>query len=328
LIQAEEWAMDEFDYDPDEEDEDHKLHWEEEAEESVNEALTDIEFDHERGLVRIGDDDEWHSPDDLDSIVTGLAELYDEQWYANVPFESGSAVFESDSITYAGERLADVGITDFFEKVTQKRPRKFVLVLTERSESGILLPTDSVLPLQGLGLFTSDQIAELQELINSSSCKESDLQKFFQKHPQFLSRWDLPAILPQVHLPRSDDGDLIPDFLLCSPERHRAALVDLKLPGEKLVRRQKNRLRWSGAIVEAKAQLTEYRRWFDDPSHRQLLLPQAGMQIYRPSLAVIIGRFSEFADPLDRQKLNDDMQDIEIITYDEISDWAEKRKVD
>jgi hypothetical protein len=319
--------MDEFDYDRDCEDEEHRFHWEEEAEESVRRALEEVEFDNERGLVRIGDSDEWLGPDDYEAVRFNLMELYDEKWYANVPFESGSAVFESDSMTYAEESLTDAGVVDFFEKVTQRRPTEFVLLLAERSESGIVMPTDSVLPLQGLGLFTSEEIVELQELIDSPACKENDLQKFFEKHPHFFSRWDCPLIHSQIRLPQGDGGDLIPDFLLCNPERHRAALVDLKLPQAKLVRRQKNRVRWSGAVAEAKAQLTTYRRWFQEQAHRQLLLPNAGMEVYRPSLAVIIGRFSEFEDPLDRQKLAEEMPDIEVVTYDEISDWAERRKV-
>ena len=34
-------------------------------------------------------------------------EAYDEAWYANVPFEGGEAVFESDSQSEVGEALDD-----------------------------------------------------------------------------------------------------------------------------------------------------------------------------------------------------------------------------
>ena len=304
---------------------DHRFHWEEEAEEAVEHIIGEVEFDNEKGRIRIGE--EWLGFKDLESLETHLMEVYDEHWYANVPFESGSAVFQSDPLTYAQERMADEGVYDFFERFAEGRPPRFVLVVAEERDSGILLPQDSVINLQDLGLFTSDEIAEFKELIASPKCRENDLQRFFEEHPHFLSRWDCPGIHSQVWLPRPEKGPLMPDFILCHPKHHKAATVDLKLPLPKLVRRQKNRERWRNPVYEARAQLLRYRDWFDETANREQLHSRVGMEIYKPSLAVVIGRCSEFQNALERQRLVADMPDVEMITYDEIAAWAERRRL-
>ncbi len=52
-----------------------------------------------------------------------------------------------------------------------------------------------------------------------------------------------------------------------------------------------------------------------------------GMEIYEPRLAVIIGRSSWFLDEFDRQRLQADNPDIEVVTYDDIADFAKQRRV-
>jgi len=307
------------------EDEDRRFHWEVAAEEAVERAIGRVEFDEQKGLVRIGD--EWLGFNDIELLETHLMELYDEQWYANVPFESGSAVFESDALTYAQERLADEGVFDFFQSISQGRARRFVLVIAEERDSGLVVPQNSLIALQDFGLFTSDDIAELRELVSSPKCRESDLQRFFEKHPHLLSRWAHPSIHPQIHLPRAEKGPLIPDFILCSPEHHKAAIVDLKLPLSKVVRHQKNRNRWANPVAEARAQLLRYRDWFDETANREQLRSRVGMEIYKPSLAVVIGRCAAFRNAFERQQLVADMPDVEIVTYDEILAWAERRRI-
>jgi hypothetical protein len=149
------------------------------------------------------------------------------------------------------------------------------------------------------GSVTPCELMELEDLINDPRVKESsDLQHFFEEHPQFFRRWDHRTVHAHVLLTREEAGPLIPDFLLLDPEVQRATIVDLKLPRARLVRRQKNRDRFSSAVTEARAQLREYRDWFDQPGNRRQLRERVGMEVYRPHLAVIIGSSSEFRDTL------------------------------
>ncbi|MBA4020284.1 MAG: hypothetical protein C0483_24245 [Pirellula sp.] len=175
------------------------------------------------------------------------------------------------------------------------------------------------------GSVTPSELMELEDLINHPRAKELDLQLFFEKHPQFFRRWDKRDVFPHIYLRREDDGPLVPDFLLIDPEAQRATILDLKLPSEKLIRRQKNRDRFSAAVLEAQAQLREYRDWFEVRSNREQLKARLGIEIYRPQLGVIIGSSSEFRDAFDRQKLSDSLQGIDIVTYDDIVASAQQR---
>ncbi len=172
---------------------------------------------------------------------------------------------------------------------------------------------------------TPTELMELEDLINDLRAREEDIQRFFERHPQFFRRWDHREVFPHVFLTREDNGPLIPDFILVDPEAQRSTIVDLKLPRAKLVRRQKNRDRFTAAVTEARAQLLEYRDWFEERNNRERLKERLGIEIYRPHLGMVIGSSSEFRDAFDRQKLVATMDDVDIVTYDDIVNSAERR---
>lgn len=196
----------------------------------------------------------------------------------------------------------------------------------QRSDARLVVPQRAFLThfKKHFSLFTEDEIEELEALINAPTTPELELQRFFERHSHFFRRWDYREVHPQVYLTRGPD-ELIPDFILTNRAAQRAAIVDLKLPGAKLIRRQDNRDRFAAAVSEARAQLLRYRDWFRLQENRALLKAQVGMEIYEPHLAVIIGRSSEFLDEVDRQRLIDDQRDIEIVTYDDIASFAKER---
>jgi hypothetical protein len=77
--------------------------------------------------------------------------------------------------------------------------------------------------------------------------------------------------------------------------------------------------------MEARSQLLRYRDWFEDRDNRKMLAPLVGMEIYRPKMAVVIGRSSVFNDEVDRQRLSADNPDIEVVTYEDILSFARRR---
>jgi len=172
---------------------------------------------------------------------------------------------------------------------------------------------------------TPSELMELEDLINNPHAKEEDIQHFFENHPHLFRQWDYRDIFPHVFLTREDAGPLIPDFILVDPEAQRTTIVDLKLPQMKLVRRQRNRDRFSAAVTEAKAQLFEYRDWFEEKDNREQLKERLGIEVYRPHMGVVIGSSMEFRDAFDRQKLMSTMPEIEIVTYDDIIASAQRR---
>jgi hypothetical protein len=162
-------------------------------------------------------------------------------------------------------------------------------------------------------------------MIQNRAADEEDFQKFFEAHPHFLRRWDYREVYSHVYLTQRDQGPLIPDFILTNLEIQQATIVELKLPKPKIIRRQVNRERFADAVMEARAQLWKYQRWFDNKSHREDLVAKIGMEVYWPRLAVIIGRTSDFKLAIERQELAAMTPEIDVVTYDDILAFARNR---
>lgn len=233
-------------------------------------------------------------------------------------------------------RSEQYGAEDFQYILTLEEERMAFRIIStlddyvQASDSGLWVPQRVLLTHFGdYGLFTIDEIKELEELINHPRTGEAEFQKFFERHPHFLRRWDHRGIYPHVYLTRERDGPLIPDFILTNREAAEATILELKRATlkKKLIRHQDNRRRFADAVMEARAQLLEYQDWFDIPENRMKIKSLVGMEIYRPRLMVIIGRVSEFQDEIERQKLRDRNKDIEIVTYDDILRYAQQRRV-
>ena len=197
-------------------------------------------------------------------------------------------------------------------------------------EAGLWVPQRALLThIDSYGFFTSESIDELESLINDASAREQTFQEFFERHPNFLRQWDYREVHPHVYLQRQEMGPLIPDFILTNPEAQRAAIVELKRAGAmtgRVVRHQDNRVRFADAVMEARAQLLQYRDWFDVPHHRDLIKEAMGLELYRPRMMVIIGRASDFRPGIERARLEDHNRDIEVVTYDDILRYAKQRR--
>jgi len=180
---------------------------------------------------------------------------------------------------------------------------------------------------ENFGVFTTDETAELEEMIRNPKASEKDFQNFFEAHPHFFRRWDYREVYPQVYLTRQDQGPLVPDFILTNPKVQQATVVELKLPKPKLIRRQRNRDRFTDAIMEARSQLLEYRDWFEEKANRESLSAKVKMEIFRPRLAVVIGRSADFKCEIDRQKLAARTADIEVCTVDDFVEYAKRRLI-
>lgn len=161
------------------------------------------------------------------------------------------------------------------------------------------------------------EILELEELVNDPRAREAQFQRFFEEHPHLFRVFDHRDVFPHVYLTREEEGPLIPDFLLVNPEAHRATVVDLKLPGARVITSRSNRERFASAVEEARAQLLEYRDWFEDGHNRQRLKDRLGMEVFRPRIGVVIGTNREFRDAVHRQKLASRYPDLEVVTYDD-----------
>jgi len=138
--------------------------------------------------------------------------------------------------------------------------RGLAVIRTARVTSGLLIldsdpraiAPDSLVNFKDeLAPITEDQILELESLINHPKACEPEFQRFFEHHPDFLRRWEFSNVHPQVQL--SGAPALITDFILTDPIRQKAAILELKRPGARIIRRQKNRLRFANPVAEGSA---------------------------------------------------------------------------
>jgi RNA polymerase sigma-B factor len=168
-------------------------------------------------------------------------------------------------------------------------------------------------------------IKELEDLINTPQVNESQLQGFFESNPEFLCGDTYESAKPHIVLQRPDAGPLIPDFALKPPNEHALCdLLELKLPSAKLLVGQSNRKRLSAALLEACAQLREYRDYFESSANRQAVEEIYGLRFFRPRMMVIIGKRSEYiADDL--RKAEGDITGLSITTYDDLLERARSR---
>ncbi len=167
--------------------------------------------------------------------------------------------------------------------------------------------------------FSSSSLSTLARLIDTAA-KEQEFQDFFEQHPEFLlSLGEYSTAYPQVVLSHPTGGNLVPDFFLERLTSEYCDICELKRPTSEFVRYQKNRIRFRDAIMEAAAQLREYREWFEVEDRRNVFLREHGLRVFRPQAVLVIGRRQSFRDEVDRIRLEADLPRWLVLkTYDDV----------
>jgi len=181
--------------------------------------------------------------------------------------------------------------------------------------------------IQPIAYSIESQVKEFEELINKS-VSEKEIQEFLEINFTFLEALGPYAkIHSQIILHHDDGSRLIPDFFLEHIDSDFCDICDLKLPNAKLVRRQKNRIRFSDAVREGIAQLSYYRDWFEDKNNREKFQNRYGLRAYRPRVVLIIGRQASYYDDIERLRLESELPNwLRLITYDRLLKVAGKWK--
>jgi Sigma-70, region 4/Domain of unknown function (DUF4263) len=248
----------------------------------------------------------------LAQLREGLSEESAQQTERESPEAAESSVYTDDSLGVAliGNQLRLITV----------QAGGTVKFLDPRKNSHHLLYLASLVTYGWKSL-----IEELEDLINAPQVSESQLQEFFENNPDFLCGDTYESAKPHIVLQRPDAGPLIPDFALKPPNEHALCdLLELKLPSAKLLVGQSNRKRLSAALLEACAQLREYRDYFESRANRQAIEKIYGLRFFRPRMMVIIGRRSEYiADDL--RKAEGDIPGLSITTYDDLLERARSR---
>lgn len=170
-----------------------------------------------------------------------------------------------------------------------------------------------------------EAVQELESLINDKEAQEKDFQEFFERNPNFILNDHYKRAHPHIVLTKDDGETLIPDFMLEPMNQSTLSdLLELKLPSTQAYVLKKRRKRFSSAVFEASAQLREYRRFFDEEKNRKAIHEKYGLLAYQPRLFVIIGRRGNIS-PVDLRKMEDDLPNIYLRTYDDVLDRMRAR---
>jgi cold shock CspA family protein len=165
-------------------------------------------------------------------------------------------------------------------------------------------------------------VEELEHLINDPAVKESQLQDFFERYPEFIKNDQYKAAHAHVVLRREDGEALIPDFVLEPVGQGRLCdILDLKLPSTEIFVLKQRRERFSAAVYEACAQLREYSFYFDDERNREAVARACGLLAYRPKMFVVIGRRGKIS-PIQLRKVEQDVPRLNLLTYDDLLERA------
>ena len=75
----------------------------------------------------------------LKELQAALENLYDEQWYANVPFDGGEALFSGDSTGYVSDSIDSDWFQDFFAKLGPEPEGKLIVAAPDLLAPGASL---------------------------------------------------------------------------------------------------------------------------------------------------------------------------------------------
>jgi len=164
----------------------------------------------------------------------------------------------------------------------------------------------------------SKKIEEFQVLISKPKLKEHELQKFFEKNPEFLTfGTKYRTLFPQILLKRTRGKDLRPDFLLERVTDCFCDILDIKLPKKKILRGKTERRGFTTDVYEAIAQVCEYREYFNDPRHKKWIKKKYHLSVYKLNILVLIG-LGKNIEKEDLVKIRNQHPLVEVITYNDI----------
>ncbi len=182
----------------------------------------------------------------------------------------------------------------------------------------------SISALRPVPLIHSSTINEFENLINQEGVAERHIQHFLNCHPEILISLGYSGAHPHLVLTESGHEDMIPDYFLEIPGRKQCDIIDLKLPNVRLIVKNPY-LNLSAHLTKAVGQLKAYHDFFDKAYNRTNFHSKYGLEAYRPTLMVAIGRRNEFSNSLDRKTIEERLSGIRLFTYDDLFDYAKVR---
>jgi glycine cleavage system H protein len=163
-------------------------------------------------------------------------------------------------------------------------------------------------------------VEEFEYLINKGNLKENEMQRFFQEHPEFLLGNEYDDLHPQVVLKQDGMDDLKPDFILkpLAGVSYQPKIVELKLPGEEIIKPKRRREGLYANIYEAVMQLRAYARYFNEERNREYVKDVLGFTAYKPRLTLVVGKSITLGDESIKSDILQAIEPVELVTYNDL----------
>ncbi|MDM8161162.1 DUF4263 domain-containing protein [Labilibaculum sp. K2S] len=169
------------------------------------------------------------------------------------------------------------------------------------------------------------QINRFLELIGNNKTSETQLTSFLEKHINlFILTMGFLAteIHPQLICEWQSENrkGIQPDFFIVRPNGY-ADIVEFKLPKLKshTIVGRTNRETFSAEINSYISQTRVYKEYFEDPNNRNWVEKKHGIKVRYPKRVLVVGRRWEFSSD-EWKEIIDDYRDIEIMTFDDLTD--------
>ena len=283
--------------------------------------------------------EEWQAARDY--LPDDLAEDY-RKFVRRIEWFKGAAI--EGSVFYAGAETVINARRNFTSLIRRKGSKSLLTEYCMHCSGGKLLVSpyrayslhkveskqDLIIARPGVlarktGLLQSDELEQLEYLINDSQTQESHLQAFLEKHTAVLRAMGYGHIYPQVVLEREDGTSLKPDFILEPVHDEWCDILDIKRPQVSTVVGRRDRKAFSSAVIELLAQLREYAAYFEDAHLAKRVKDRYGIKCYRPRLIGIIGRDPRLVDEMQLRRMMTSYADARILTFDQLLRMAKSR---
>jgi hypothetical protein len=200
------------------------------------------------------------------------------------------------------------------------------LFVDSQSSTGFPIRPVSIQAIRPVSLISHEVLEYFEILLSKTNVHELEIQKFLVQNPGILESLGYAQAYPHVCLTSDSSDDLVPDFLLELPGQQAINILDLKLPGAALVARSPY-ARMASELVKAVAQLRKYASFFETPENRNEFHRAFGLTAFRPQLAVVMGRSSQFASPMERAEIEEQLGQVRLFTYDDLIAYGKSRAI-
>jgi hypothetical protein len=162
---------------------------------------------------------------------------------------------------------------------------------------------------------------EMFEMLLNRDAREPEIHRFFEEHPSILmeARLGIPiSHRPNFANPRGEKPDFIVSPVLGPLPGHQTEILELKRPGEKILR-DGFHSGFSSKVTRAVDQVRDYRRNLHAPENVDAVLKSLGYIPTQPRLAVLIGRAPRSREEKEVLRIRQsELLDVRVIDYDEV----------